>query len=224
MTQSKQRQKKISAIEKDKTYSIEEGLRIIKGIASKKFDESVEIHVHLGTDPKKTEQQVKGTVVLPHGTGKTKKIAVFTENHEEAKAAGADIVGGKDYIEKIRTTGKIEFDIAITTPDMMKELAKVAKVLGPRGLMPSPKNDTVTNNIKKTIEEMKKGKITFKSDDTCNLHQLVGKISWDENKLRENIRFFIEAVKRSKPQGIKGDYIKKIVLCTTMSPAVMIKE
>lgn len=214
----------MSQIDVAKVYSIDEALTLVRVLPKARFDESVEIHLHLGTDAQKTEQQVKGTVVLPHGTGKTKKIAVFTESPEEAKSAGADIVGGKELIEKIKTTGKIDFEVAITTPDMMKELAKVAKILGPKGLMPSPKNETVTNNVKKTIEEMKKGKITFKSDDTCNLHQIVGKLSWDLNKLKENIKAYLEAVRKAKPQGVKGDYIKKTVLCTTMGRAIKIKE
>ncbi|HPI67150.1 MAG TPA: 50S ribosomal protein L1 [bacterium] len=209
-------------IEKNKLYSLDEALSLIKETAKAKFDESLEAHVRLGTDPKKGEQQVRAAVVLPHGTGKSKKIAVFTDNEKEAKEAGADIIGNKELINKIKTTGVIDFEVAVATPEMMKELAQVAKILGPKGLMPSPKNETVTTNIKKAVADLKGGKIVFKSDENSNVHQLLGKISWSEAKLKENYETFIEALKKAKPAGVKGVYLKQIVLCSTMGPGVKI--
>ena len=211
-----------SKVEKSKLYSLDEALVLIKETAKAKFDESLEVHIRLGTDPKKGEQQVRATVVLPHGTGKSKKIAVFTENEKEAKEAGADIVGGKELINKIKTTGVIDFEIAVATPEMMKELAIVAKILGPKGLMPSPKNETVTNNIKKAVSDLKGGKIVFKTDENSNVHQLLGKVSWPEATLKENYETFMEALKKAKPSGIKGVYLKQVVLCSTMGPGVKI--
>jgi len=212
-------------IDKTKEYSLEEALDLIKKNPSAKFEESIEIHLRLGINPKKTEQQVKGTVILPHGLGKEKKIAAFVtpEKEEEAKKAGADIVGGTDLIEQIKKSGKCEFDLAVAEPALMKDLAQIARILGPKGLMPSPKNETVTTNIGQTIKELKKGKITFKNDDSGVLHQVVGKISWPLEKLKENIEAFIEAVRRARPAGIKGNYFRSITLCSTMGPGIKIK-
>jgi large subunit ribosomal protein L1 len=218
----KKKKKVYPQIEKGKIYSIEEAIKLVKETAKAKFDESLEVHVKLGIDTAKGEQQVRATVVLPHGSGKTKKIVVFTENEKEALEAGADIAGGKELIDKIKTTGVIDFEVAVATPSMMKELAGVAKILGPKGLMPSPKNETVTTNIKKIVGELKGGKVAFKSDDTGNIHQLAGKISWDIAKLKENIETFMEAVRKAKPSSAKGDYIKKVVICSTMGPGVRI--
>lgn len=211
-----------SKVDKNKFYSLDEALNLIKEIAKAKFDESVEAHIRLGIDPAKGEQQVRATVVLPHGAGKTKKVAVFTENEKEAQESSADIFGGKELIEKIKNTGAIDFDVAVAAPEIMKDLAVIAKILGPKGLMPSPKSETVSKNIKKTVEELKKGKITFKNDETCNLHQFIGKVSWDIEKLRENYQAFLDAVKKARPSGVKGTYIKQIVLCSTMGPGLKI--
>jgi len=218
----KKKKREFPQIEKGKTYSIEEALKLVKETAKAKFDESLEIHVKLGIDTSKGEQQVRATVVLPAGSGKTKKIVVFTENEKEALEAGADIAGGKELIDKIRTSGVIDFEVAVATPSMMKELSGVAKILGPKGLMPSPKNETVTTNIKKAVSELKGGKVAFKSDDTGNIHQLAGKVSWDVEKLKANVETFMEAVRKAKPAGAKGDYIKKVVICSTMGPGVRI--
>ncbi|MDD5289626.1 MAG: 50S ribosomal protein L1 [Patescibacteria group bacterium] len=218
----KKKKKVYPQIEKGKTYSIEEAIKLVKETTKAKFDESLEIHVHLGVDTSKGEQQVRSTVVLPAGSGKTKKIVVFTENEKEALEAGADIAGGKELINKIKTSGVIDFEVAVATPSMMKELAGVAKILGPKGLMPSPKNETVTTNIKKAVSELKGGKVAFKSDDTGNIHQLIGKVSWDASKLKSNVEAFMEAVRKAKPASAKGDYIKKVVICSTMGPGVRI--
>ncbi|MBU4360969.1 50S ribosomal protein L1 [Patescibacteria group bacterium] len=207
----------------NKIYSFEEGIKKVKKNAKAKFDESVEVHIRAGIDPKKGEQQVRATCVLPHGTGKTKRIAVFTENEKEVKEAGADIIGGKDLIQEIKDKGVINFDIAVATPGIMKELAQIAKILGPKGLMPSPKNETVTKDVAKTIKELKGGKVAFKNDETSNIHQIIGKVSWDENKLKENYEAFMQAVNKAKPSGVKGIYIKAVTICSSMGKGIRIK-
>ncbi len=211
-------------IDSSKNYSLEEALELIKE-APTKFDQSVELHLHLGIDPQKGDQMIRSSVVLPHGTGQTKKIMAFVtaDKEAEAKEAGADFIGNEDTIQQIKTTGKIEFDVAVAIPQMMKNLGPIAKTLGQKGLMPNPKTETVGPDIKKIIESLKKGKITFKNDDTANVHQLVGKLSFDTAKLTENINTFLEAVKKVKPDGLKGTYIKSATICTTMGPGVKIK-
>jgi large subunit ribosomal protein L1 len=163
---------------------------------------------------------------LPHGIGKTKKIAVFasSDKEKEAKESGADVIYMEEDIKRLKDSGKIDFEIAVTTPDMMPKMAAVAKVLGPKGLMPNPKTETVGPNLKKMVEELKKGKITFKNDDTANIHQLVGKVSFGESQLKDNISTFLEALKKAKPNSSKGTYIKNLVLCSTMGPAIKISE
>jgi large subunit ribosomal protein L1 len=212
--------------DKNKLYSPKEGIEIVKKINRAKFDASIEVHFRLGIDPKKGDQQIRGTVSLPHGTGKTIKIAAFVspENEKATKEAGADLVGGEDLIEEIKQKEKTDFSIAIAEPAMMKELAKIAKILGTRGLMPSPKNDTITQNPAETIKELKKGKISFKNDDTANLHLVFGKISFSDEKLLENFQAILEAIKRNKPASSKGVFIKNISICSSMSPAVKIIE
>lgn len=208
-------------IDKNKAYSIEEAVKIIKDNKTAKFDESVEIHIKTGVDSKKSDQIVRGMVVLPHGTGKSKKIAVITSTSAaEAKAAGADIVGGEELIDKI--SKKIDFDVLVATPEMMPKLAKVAKILGPKGLMPNPKTETVTTKIKEAVEALKKGKTSFKNDDTGNIHQVIGKVSFAEEKLAENIKTFLESVSKVKPAGLKGKLIGSATLCSTMGPGIKI--
>jgi len=210
------------SINPKKTHSLEEALDLIKQTSKEKFDAGVEIHLKLGIDPKKGEQQVRGTLVLPHNIGKSKKIAAFVESSQEkeAKEAGAEIVGGEELIKEIKSSGKIDFEVAVATPTMMPKLAQIAKILGPKGLMPNPKNETVTPNIKKVIGELKKGKITFKNDNGGNIHQLVGRVSLDKQKLLDNLNAFIEAVRRVKPATSKGVYIQNAVLCSTMGPGI----
>lgn len=209
-------------VDPKKVYSIDEAIDLVKKTANTKFDASVEVHLRLGIDPTKGDQQTRGTLVLPHGTGKTKKIAAFVEpeKEKEAKDAGADIVGGEELIAEIIKTEKINFDVAITTPSMMPKLAKVAKILGPRGLMPNPKTETVGPNIKKMIEDSKGGKISWKNDDTANVHQLIGKVSLDVQKIRENLNALLESVRRVKPASAKGIYIQNAVLTSSMGPAI----
>lgn len=211
-------------VDENKVYSTEEAIALVKETSGVKFDASVEIHAKLGIDTKKSEQQIRATVVLPHGTGKTKKIAAFVspEKEKEAKEAGADFVYGEEEIKKIKDTQKIEFEVAITTPDMMPKLAQIAKVLGPKGLMPNPKTETVGPNVKLMIEQLKKGKITFKNDDTANIHQMIGKTSFTELQLKENLQAFLDTLKKAKPSSSKGVFIKNLVICSTMGPAIKI--
>ena len=213
----------IEKIKKDEIYSIEETLTLLKDNQISKFDESVEVHINSNIDPKKSDQQIRGSVVLPHGTGKTKKVAVITSTKEkEANDAKADLVEGEDLIEDIKK-GKINFDVLIATPEMMPKLVQVAKILGPKGLMPNPKTDTVTDKVKEAIEMIKKGKANFKNDNTGNVHQTIGKVSFKKEQLEENFDIFIKAVKKSKGEGVKGKLINKIVICSTMSPGIKVK-
>ncbi|MBI5221853.1 MAG: 50S ribosomal protein L1 [Candidatus Magasanikbacteria bacterium] len=213
-------------VDKNKVYSLDEAIKLVKETSGVKFDASVEVHANLGIDPKKGDQQIRSTVVLPHGIGKTKKVAVFasSDKEKEAKESGADVIYMEEDIKRLKDTGKIDFEIAVTTPDMMPKMAAVAKVLGPKGLMPNPKTETVGPNLKKMVEELKRGKITFKNDDTSNVHQLVGKVSFSEPQLKENISIFVEALKKAKPSSSKGTYIKNLVLCSTMGPAIRLSE
>lgn len=212
--------------DKNKTYTIEEALEIVKKLTKTKFDASVEVHFRLGINNKKSDQQVRGAVNLPHGTGKTIKIAAFVspENEAAVKAAGADIVGGEELIAEIKKTEKTDFQVAIAEPGMMKTLSSIAKILGTRGLMPSPKNDTVTQNPVKTVEELKKGKISFKNDDTGNLHAVIGKVSFETAKLNENYKSFLETVRKAKPSSSKGTFIKNISLSSSMSAGVKVSQ
>lgn len=225
--QKKVRGKKYVAAQKlvdaKKLYAPAEAMELAKKTATTKFDSSIEVHMHLGIDPKKGEQAVRGVVVMPHATGQTKRVAVFTVAHADAATkAGADLVGGKELIAEIKSSGKCDFDIAVADPSMMKEIAVIAKVLGPKGLMPSPKNETVTNKIEQTVMELKRGKVTFKNDDSANVHQSVGKASLDAQKLAENLIAFIDAVKKAKPASAKGSYIENIVVCSTMGPGIKV--
>lgn len=207
-----------------KAYSPEEALEIVKKISKTKFDASVEVHFRLGINTKKGDQQVRGAVSLPHGTGKTVKVAAFVspENEKAVKAAGADFVGGEELINEIKKTEKTDFQVAIAEPALMKNLAVIAKILGTRGLMPSPKNDTVTTNPAKTVEELKKGKISFKNDDTANVHTVIGKISFDTKKLVDNYQTLLDVVKKAKPASSKGSFIKNISISSSMSQGVKV--
>ena len=207
-----------------KTYSIEEAIEIVRKLTKTKFDASVEVHFRLGINTKKGDQQVRGAVSLPNGTGKTVKIAAFVspENEKAVKAAGADFVGSDELIAEIKKTEKTDFQVAIAEPLMMKNLAVIAKILGTRGLMPSPKNDTVTTNPVKAVEELKKGKISFKNDDTANVHTVIGKISFDNNKLIENYAALLDTIRKSKPAASKGTFIKNVSIASSMSAGVRV--
>lgn len=212
-------------VDPKKTYSIAEAIELVKKTSTTKFDGSVEVHFNLGIDPAKSDQAVRGTLTLPHSIGKTKRIAAFVDstNEKAAEEAGADIVGGEALIAEIASSGKIAFDVAIATPNMMPKLAKVAKILGPKGLMPNPKSETVTTDVKKTIAELKKGKVSFKNDDTGNVHQMIGKVSLDSAKLLENFQALLENLRRSKPASSKGVFIKSCTLTSSMGPAVRVQ-
>lgn len=212
-------------VDSTKVYPVAEALKLVKETAKVKFDASIEVHARLGIDPKKSDQQIRATVALPHGTGKTQSIAAFVGAADEkaAKEAGADFVYGEEDIKKIKDTGKIEFDIAVSTPAMMPKLAPVAKVLGPKGLMPNPKTDTVGPDIKKIITDLKKGKAAFKNDDTANVHVGIGKASFSEQALAENFAAFLDALKKAKPNSTKGTYIKALYLTSSMGPSIRVE-
>lgn len=222
---SKRYQASKKLIEVGKTYDVAEAVALLKQMPAAKFDSSVELHLRLGIDVKQANQQVRGSVVLPHGSGKQKRIAVFCgeDKQKAAKAAGATIVGGEELIKEIQTSGKCDFDIAIASPDMMKLMAPIAKILGQKGLMPNPKTETITPDVAKAVEALGKGKVSFKADDTGNLHQMVGKMSFAPDKLQENIAAFMEAVKKARPASAKGSFIQSVVLATSMGPAVPMK-
>ncbi len=212
-------------VDRTKDYSLAEALHIAKQTSNVQFDASVEIHCNLGIDPKRAEQTVRFSLQLPHSTGRTRRIAVFTTPAHEAEAtqAGADIVGGDELVKTIQKTGKCSFDVAVATPDFMKNLAAIARILGQKGLMPSPKNETVTTNIAKTVRELAGGKQTFRSDDSANIHALVGKTSMADERLSENITAFLAAVKRAKPADAKGTYLRSITLATAMGPGIRVR-
>lgn len=206
-------------------YTIEEAVSLVKKASYAKFDESVDIAVRLGVNPKHSDQMVRGTVVLPHGTGKTKKICVIAsgEKIKEAEEAGADYAGGEELVERI-AGGWIDFDVVIATPDVMRSVGKLGRILGTKGLMPNPKSGTVTFDIKKAVEETKAGKVEFRIDKTAILHSTVGKVSFPEEKLTENIRTYIQAVVHARPAAAKGKYIRTMSLSSTMGPSFRISE
>ena len=210
-------------IEKDKEYSLDEAVVLVKASAYAKFDETVDLAFNLGVDPRKSDQMVRGTVVLPHGTGKTVRVLVFAkgEKEKEARDAGADHVGADDLVEKI-TKGWFDFDKVVATPDIMGVVGKLGKVLGPRGLMPNPKLGTVTFDVAKAVKDIKAGKVEYKTEKAGVIHVPIGKVSFDKQKLLENARAIIEAVSRAKPSTSKGKYLKKLCVSSTMGPGLRI--
>lgn len=228
MKQGKKYRAIAGRIEKGKLYEVNEALAVLCETPVAKFDESVELHLHLGIDRKKTDQLVRGTIMFPNGLGKSKKVAVITSSKSaEAKEAKADVVGGEEMIADIKE-GKLipgtHFDILLSTPEMMPKLAQIAKILGPKGLMPNPKNETVTTKISDAVTALKKGnKASFKTDDSGNIHQIVGKVSLPPEKLTENVGAFVETVHRLKPEGLKGKLIVSATLTTTMGPGIRIR-
>ena len=223
MTRSKRYQDIRKKVDVTKAYSVEEALNLLQECPRVKFDESVELSLKIGIDPKKSDQQVRGTVALPRGTGKTLKVVVIAKGDkiQDAKSAGADEVGAEELVEKIKN-GWTDFDALITTPDMMREVGKLGKVLGHRGLMPTPKAGTVTTDIKKAVDELKAGKVEFKVDKSSVINNMVGKVSFDKKALKENIDAFLAAVQRAKPSTAKGQYLKSMFLSTTMGPGLRI--
>jgi len=208
-------------LEKDKVYQLRDAITALKKMSLPKFDGSVDLHFHLNVDTKKSDQMVRGTVVLPHGTGKKIRVAVFCkgEHERQAKDSGADLVGGLELIDKV-AGGFLDFDCCIATPEMMKDLSKLGKVLGPRGLMPSPKTGTVTNDIAKAIEDVKRGKVEFRVDKQGGVHLLVGKMSFDEDKLYDNASRVIEALTEARPASVKGKFVKSLSISASMNPGL----
>jgi large subunit ribosomal protein L1 len=206
-------------------YNLDEAVKTLKEIAFAKFDETVELTIWLGVDPRKADQLVRGTLVLPHGLGRSKTVLVIAQGDKvkEAEEAGADFIGGEDMVTRIKG-GWLDFDAVIATPDMMRLVGGLGKVLGPRGLMPNPKTGTVTFDVKTAVKETKAGKVEYRVDKTGVIHSAVGKISFDENKIAENARALIEAVVKAKPSTAKGKYMKKVNLALTMSPGVLLDE
>lgn len=224
MKKSSKRLKEVyKDIDKAKLYPLEEAIAIFKKGPKVKFDESLDLSFDLNVDPKKSDQMIRGTVVLPHGTGKKIRIIVFCkgEAQKEANQAGADFVGDQDLIEKINK-GFLDFDYAIATPDMMKDVSKLGKILGPRNLMPSPKAGTVTTNVASAIQEFKKGKVEFKLDKQADIHVSIGRLSFDQEKLYDNAKTVIEAIVASRPQSVKGSFIKNAAISRTMGPGLKI--
>ena len=219
----KKYRKAVEGYDPAKQYTIQEACGILKKLAFAKFNETVDLDLKLGVDPRHADQQVRGTVSLPHGTGKTVRVAVFAKGEKaaEAEAAGAEIVGGDDLVAKVQG-GFVDFDAAIATPDMMREVGKLGKVLGPRGLMPNPKIGTVTMDISKAVTEIKGGKVEFRVDKTANVHVPVGKIQFTAEQLADNALTLLEALVRAKPAAAKGTYLKSITISSTMSPGVKI--
>lgn len=221
---SKRFQEVQKKIDPKKFYPLAEAMELAKATSTVKFDAGVEVHVKLGINPKKSDQQIRSSVALPHGTGKTIRIAVISDNSDQlkaAKTAGADLIGEADLIEEIKK-GKIDFDILVSTPSAMRMLAPVAKILGPKGLMPNPKDGTVTQNIAEAVANLKKGKVGFKNDDSGNLHIMIGRASFDQEKLMENFSALMDGITKAKPSSAKGNYIKKVSLSTTMGPGIKI--
>ena len=213
-----------SKIEKGKAYSIEEAIKLLKETKTANFDESVELAIRLNLDTKKADQQLRGATVLPNGVGKTKKVLVIARGVKaaEAKEAGADFVGELDMIEKIEKENWFDFDTMIATPDMMPALGKIGRVLGPRGLMPNPKTGTVTMDVKKAVEDVKKGRVEYRTDSYGNVAVLVGKVSFDDEKLVENIKSFVSLINKTKPSAVKGKYMLNISISSTMGPGIKV--
>lgn len=220
---SKRYRECLKLIDQNRTYEIEEALSLLNKMIHAKFDESVDVSISLNIDPKKTEEAVRGTVVLPHGTGKSCRIAVFCKGEAErvAREAGADFVGSGELIDKV-AKGWCDFDVAVATPDVMKDVSRLGKILGPKGLMPNPKAGTVTQDVSKAINEIKAGKIEFRQDKLCQIHISIGKLSFELRKLKENIMCLIEAVLHTRPASTQGHLLKGLTVSTTMGPGIKI--
>ena len=210
-------------VNKSQAYSVSEAVELVSKTASAKFDESVEVHTRLGVDGRNADQQVRGVVVLPHGTGKKVRVFVLAkgDNADAAEKAGADVVGGDEMIAKIQQ-GWLDFDVCITTPDMMPIVGRVAKILGPKGLMPNPKSGTVTTNVAKAIQDVKAGKVEYRLDKNNIIHVMIGKVSFGSEKLIENFNTVMEAIVKAKPVAAKGTYIKSVTLTSTMGPGIKV--
>ena len=219
----KRAKKYLAALEKvdhEKLYTLEEAAKLVKETSTVKFDATIDVSLKLNVDPKQADQQVRGTLILPNGNGKTKKVLAITDKVEEAKAAGADFVGGKELLDKIQSDNWFDFDVIVATPNMMGEIGKLGRVLGPKGLMPNPKTGTVSPDIGKAIKEIKAGKIEYRVDKEGNMHATIARVSFDADTIVENLKVFVEAVMKAKPAAVKNAYVKNAVIHTTMGPAV----
>jgi len=226
MKMSKRYAESVKLIDKTKEYEVKEALELIEKMPKTKFDETVELHVKLGVDSKHADQQVRGTVVLPNGTGKTQKVLVFAKGPkaEEAEKAGADFVGAEELIPKIQNDNWFDYDVVVATPDMMGVVGRLGKVLGPKGLMPNPKSGTVTMDVTKAINEIKSGKVEYRLDKTNIIHLGFGKVSFGSDKLLENYETIINAIIKAKPAAAKGQYIRSVAISTTMGPGIFINQ
>ncbi len=224
MKRSKKYQEAAKAIERTSLYEPEEAVKLVKQAATAKFDETIEAHIRTGCDGRHADQQIRGAVVLPHGTGKKVRVLVFAKDAklEEAQAAGADYVGGDELIPKIQNDGWLDFDVVVATPDMMGIVGRLGRVLGPKGLMPNPKAGTVTMDVAKAISDIKAGKIEYRLDKTNIVHVPIGKASFTEDQLRENFQTLMEAILKAKPSAVKGQYLRSISLSPTMGPGVKV--
>lgn len=216
----------LKQVDEDRSYPLSDAVALVKSMANAKFDETIEMHFRLGIDPRHSDQQVRSTVLLPHGLGKTVRVVIFAEADDAriAESAGADIVAGEEIIGRIQKENWMEFDAALAVPNMMAKVSRIGRILGPRGLMPNPKTGTVVEaaDLARAVQELKAGRLEFRNDKTGNVHVPVGKASFDQSRLIENAQAVMDALNRVKPTGVKGVYMKKVVMCSTMSPAVRI--
>ncbi len=213
-------------VEKNKYYNVTDAISLVKTTSTTKFDSTIEVAIKLNIDAKKSDQQLKGSLSLPNGTGKTKKVLVIAKGEfaTEAKNAGADYVGEKDLLDKIKNENWFDFDVVVATPDMMPEVGKIGNILGPRNLMPNPKTGTVTTKVGAVVEDIKKGMVTYKNDKFGNVHTIIGKVSFDDAKLVENLEYVINAIAKVKPNSVKGVFIQNISISTTMGPGIKVDK
>ncbi len=217
---SKKYNEVLKLIDANKVYSIEEAAELVKQTSTVKFDATIDASFKLNVDPKQADQQVRGTLVLPNGNGKTKVVLAITNKTEEAKAAGADFVGGKEMIQKIQSEQWFGYDVIVATPDMMGEIGKIARILGPKGLMPNPKTGTVSPDITKAVKEIKAGKVEYRVDKEANMHVSIARVSFEAGKIAENLKALTDAIVKARPAAVKGDFIKTAVIHTTMGPSI----
>ena len=225
MKRGKKYQDAVKAFDKKEQYDVADAISIVKKNATAKFDETIELHLRTGCDGRHAEQQIRGAVVLPHGTGKTVKVLVFAKGTkvDEAQAAGADFVGGEELIPKIQNEGWLDFDVVVATPDMMGVVGRLGRVLGPKGLMPNPKAGTVTMDVAKAVEDIKKGKVEYRVDKEGNINLMIGKVSFDDEKLVDNFNAIYNTIVKARPAAVKGAFIKNLVLSTTMGPGIHVE-
>ena len=216
----KKYQAALKLVDSEKVYGLEEAVALVKTTSTVKFDSTIDVSFRLNVDPRQADQQVRGTLVLPHGNGKTKKVLAITNNVEAATSAGADIVGGKEIVEKIKTQNWFDYDVIVATPDMMGEIGKIARLLGPKGLMPNPKAGTVSPDIAKAIKEIKAGKVEYRVDKQANMHISVARVSFEDAKIVENVTALTEALIKARPAAVKGAFFKNAVIHTTMGPGI----